>query len=147
MAKNTKPQQKPEQPPAPDAAAGTALDSAATGTAVADTNSQAPDTGHTDSQATGEARNTGDAVEQPGAQSVALGEERLAQDAVEPVIDQDKEPEGGWCYPVLTPFKFRGVTLKEGFVQLTTEEAAPYLSAGVVGDDVCFPPEASEAAE
>lgn len=99
--------------------------------------SAAPDAGHIDSQGN----------DTPGASDAAPGVESRAGDAADLVIDKDKEPEGGWCYPVLTPFKLRGVIVKEGFVQLTTKEAGPYLAAGVIGDDVYFPPDSSEGAE
>lgn len=57
--------------------------------------------------------------------------------------DVGQEPEGGWCYPVLTPTKFRGVLVKPpALIQLTAQEAAPYLAANLVGDDVTFPPTA-----
>lgn len=63
------------------------------------------------------------------------------------VIDQESEPPGGWCYPVLTPFKLGEAVIKEGFIQLTAEEAEPHLQAKVIGDDVCFPPGYGPSAE
>lgn len=91
------------------------------------------------------------ATEAPGAeQADAVDVDAVADPAkqVDPAggINNGDEPKGGWCYPVLTPTKLRGVTIKEGHIQLTAEEAAPYLAAGVISDDVCFPPE-REAAE
>lgn len=94
--------------------------------ADADQDSKAPDTGHADSQA----------GEQAGTQDAAPGGENPAG-AVNNGAD---EPEGGWCYPILTPSLFKNVVVKEGFIQLTRAEAMPYIAAGVLGDDPCYPP-------
>jgi hypothetical protein len=46
------------------------------------------------------------------------------------------------CYPVLTPFKFKGNIVKPpALVQMSADEAAPYLAAQVIGEDAAFPPE------
>lgn len=91
---------------------------------------------HADTRMAGD----GDAeLNSDGPGDAAPGGEILAGQA----LDMDKEPEGGWCYPVLTPTKFRGALIKPpAFIQLTAQEAAPYLAANVVGDDVSFPPTA-----
>jgi hypothetical protein len=46
------------------------------------------------------------------------------------------------CYPALTPFKFKGNIVKPpAFVQMSADEAAPYLAAQVIGEDAALPPE------
>lgn len=46
------------------------------------------------------------------------------------------------CYPVLTPFKFKGQVVKPpAFVQMSAEQAAPYLAEQVIGEDAALPPE------
>lgn len=43
-------------------------------------------------------------------------------------------PSNDLCYPVLTPFKFRGVVVKPpAFIQLGADEASEYQEAGVLG--------------
>lgn len=51
------------------------------------------------------------------------------------------------CYPVLTPFKLRGVVVKPpAFIQLETDEAREYQAAGVLGgeDVASLPPQGGE---
>lgn len=54
------------------------------------------------------------------------------------------KPATDLCYPVLTPFKFRGVVIKPPvFVQMSADEAQAYQAAGVLGgeDVAALPPE------
>ena len=54
------------------------------------------------------------------------------------------------CFPVLTPFKFRGVIVKPpAFVQMPREEARPYFYAGVIGaeEDSALVPDAEAEAQ
>jgi hypothetical protein len=54
------------------------------------------------------------------------------------------------CFPVLTPFKFRGVIVKPpAFVQMERDEARPYFYAGVIGteQDSALVPDAEAEAE
>ncbi|MFA5589801.1 MAG: hypothetical protein WDA70_03660 [Lysobacteraceae bacterium] len=52
------------------------------------------------------------------------------------------------CYPVLMPFKFRGVIAKPpAFVQLAADQARQYQDAGVLGgeDVACLPPDGGDS--
>ena len=54
------------------------------------------------------------------------------------------------CFPVLTPFKFRGVIAKPpAFVQMERDEARPYLYAGLIGaeEDSALVPDAESETE
>lgn len=51
-------------------------------------------------------------------------------------------PTADMCYPVLTPFKFKGQVIKPpAFVQMSAEQAAPYLAEKVIGEEAALPPE------
>lgn len=106
------------------------------------------------------AQDTTKAGEAPDATANSAAADAGAADATNPtnaaaggarvlgaVIGQESEPPGGWCYPVLTPFKLGEAVIKEDFIQLTAEEAEPHLQAKVIGDDVCFPPGYGPSAE
>lgn len=60
-------------------------------------------------------------------------------------MTDQKPPSTELCYPVLTPFKFEGVIVKPpAFIQLSEEEAAPYIADEVLGaDSVELPDDAS----
>ena len=46
------------------------------------------------------------------------------------------------CYPVLTPIKFKGNIVKPpAFVQMSADEAAPYLAEQLIGVDAALLPE------
>lgn len=54
------------------------------------------------------------------------------------------KPNADLCYPVLMPFKFRGVVIKPpAHVQMSADEAQVYQAAGVLGgeDVAALPPE------
>lgn len=54
------------------------------------------------------------------------------------------------CYPVLTPFKFRGFVAKPpAFIQMSATEAREYQEAGVLGGDdmAALPPESETDVE
>jgi hypothetical protein len=53
------------------------------------------------------------------------------------------EPEGGWCYQVTEPFKFKGTVIKPGvWIQLSDDEAAQYVAAAVIDPDhQAWPPQ------
>lgn len=51
-------------------------------------------------------------------------------------------------YPVLTPFKFKGTAVKPpAFVQMSADEAEPYLAAQVIGKESVLPPEVDDEAK
>lgn len=57
------------------------------------------------------------------------------------------EPATDLCYPILTPFKFEDVIVKPpAFIQLSDEEAAPLIAAGVISDDAALSPDEAAAA-
>lgn len=44
------------------------------------------------------------------------------------------QPDTSFCYPVLTPFKYReGVVKPPSFIQMSEDEARVYQAAGVLG--------------
>lgn len=94
-------------------------------------NSQAPDTGHADSQGL-DATGASDAAPGGGSPTGAVVDEH----------ERAQAPEGGWCYQVIEPFKFKGSVIKPGvWIQLTDDEAEIYGDAGVIGNDQAWPPQ------
>ena len=51
------------------------------------------------------------------------------------------------CYPVLTPFKWRGIVVRPpAYIQLSAEDAAPLLKMELIGEDAALAPEPENTA-
>lgn len=71
-----------------------------------------------------------------------------AVEAAAKVVTAAAQPQPTALWEVLSPFKFRGATVKpEAWIELTAEEAALYQAAGVLGTEPADVPDTDDESE